>query len=761
MVSQPAFWRRSRSQFNRRHATGGLGRLELLEARAVFSVNLPFPAPVPGATISGVTPHTWVADSSGLYHTATDLAAEWSNCYSAMLAGKSASLTPIQRLEGNAEAVFENTGLRGLSAAELARDREDAQRCFDAVAGAMSSNQAAFGTRPESPLTERTYVWLGRTIQNDASLFELALQGHGLNSPPAARYAGFTNDFQNTVDTTTLYVGGGLGNGEQAIAGFFDDVLLGHSSFPVVFRNGQLVQLNQNAAAEDRLGKATEALDDFMYGRVLQAADFATTAPSSTKSYVPLYHSLVKASRIDVTAAPAGGTMQGLLGAVSTTIAGITPHAWRADASGQFHPVDSAGRVVDLAAEWQGYSALMLAGRGAGLTAVQRLEGNAETIFQHTAIAAVDPRLQSIYREDAQREFDALGAAQTLDFQRYGIDPRAPFTPQTYLTLERTIQSDATLFELAVQGHGLNSPPAARYRGYTNDFQHNVDATTRYVGPGLNRGHNALTDLFDDNVISHVCFPTVWHDGTLVQLNQNANLEDTLDEAVDALNYSAFSGVYTWQDFAGSRVSGTLTDTAGGPLANWVVYADANANGRLDKGEVAARTNSAGDYTLVLVIPDAGGTVAIREIVPEGWRQIAPDAGGARQVAFATPRTTVTGVGFVAQLVSGTVSGTVSDVGGKALAKWKVFADLNNNGRADAGEPSTCTKDDGRYTLIVPATVEGVGTSIRVVLPKGWQQAASSAGSGKVVTIHIGDTVNGFGFTLQPPVKSAGIRRAA
>ena len=257
----------------------------MLEARAVFSVNLPFPAPLPGATISGVTPHTWVADSSGLYHTATDLAAEWSNCYSAMLAGKSSSLTPIQRLEGNAEAVFQNTGLRGLSAAELARDREDAQRCFDAVAGAMSSNQAAFGTRPESPLTERTYVWLGRTIQNDANLFELALQGHG-----------------------------------------------------------------------------------------------------------------------------------------------------------------------------------------------------------------------------------------------------------------------------------LNSPPAARYRGYTNDFQHNVDATTRYVGPGLNRGHNALTDLFDDNVISHVCFPTVWHDGSLVQLNQNANLEDTLDEAVDALNYSAFSGVYTWRDFAGSRVSGTLTE---------------------------------------------------------------------------------------------------------------------------------------------------------------------------------------------------------
>ena len=72
-----------------------------------------------GASVSGtidgssaLTPmaHNWSADSSGLYQTSTNLALEWQGYYQQMLAGQGASLTDIQRLEGNAEAVFENTG---------------------------------------------------------------------------------------------------------------------------------------------------------------------------------------------------------------------------------------------------------------------------------------------------------------------------------------------------------------------------------------------------------------------------------------------------------------------------------------------------------------------------------------------------------------------------------------------------------------------------------------------------------------------------
>ena len=125
-----------------------------------------------------------------------------------------------------------------------------------------------------------------------------------------------------------------------------------------------------------------------------------------------------------------------------------------------------------------------------------------------------------------------------------------PFTSQTYLQLEQTIQSDPTLEELGIQGHGLNNPPAARYFGYTNDFQNNVDTTTKYIGGGLNNNQNALTDFFDDNIISHAPFPVVWKNGKLIQLNQNGAAENTLTQAVTALNNTMFFRVYTSTDFS-------------------------------------------------------------------------------------------------------------------------------------------------------------------------------------------------------------------
>ena len=36
------------------------------------------PGTIPGV-ISGLTAHTWVADTNGMFHTATDLMTEWAN----------------------------------------------------------------------------------------------------------------------------------------------------------------------------------------------------------------------------------------------------------------------------------------------------------------------------------------------------------------------------------------------------------------------------------------------------------------------------------------------------------------------------------------------------------------------------------------------------------------------------------------------------------------------------------------------------------
>jgi hypothetical protein len=67
-------------------------------------------------TIAGLTVHTWTADATGLYGTLTDLGAEWKSDYAAMLSGDAGDLTPLQRLEGNAEAVLENTNATKLTA---------------------------------------------------------------------------------------------------------------------------------------------------------------------------------------------------------------------------------------------------------------------------------------------------------------------------------------------------------------------------------------------------------------------------------------------------------------------------------------------------------------------------------------------------------------------------------------------------------------------------------------------------------------------
>ena len=54
-----------------------------------------------------------------------------------MLAGNGASLTAIQRAEGNAEAVLEATGVTSSRRAQQQKIREDVQRQLDAEAGAM------------------------------------------------------------------------------------------------------------------------------------------------------------------------------------------------------------------------------------------------------------------------------------------------------------------------------------------------------------------------------------------------------------------------------------------------------------------------------------------------------------------------------------------------------------------------------------------------------------------------------------------------
>lgn len=75
-------------------------------------------------------------------------------------------------------------------------------------------------------------------------------------------------------------------------------------------------------------------------------------------------------------------------------------------------------------------------------------------------------------------------------------------------------------------------------------------------------------------------------------------------------------------------------------LRGWVVYADSNDNGRLDRGEARTVSGRNGEYRLAV----AAGTYTIREVVPDGWQTTTPDQ-GAYSVSVAR-RTSVTGADF-------------------------------------------------------------------------------------------------------------------
>ena len=484
------------------------------------------------STVLSINGHTWTADQTCQYQTGPDLAAEWMGYYQTMQAGKAATLNDIQRLEGNAEAVFLNTALSKLSTAQQAVDRADVQREFDALAAAMQTA----GVSLNAPLTQQSYLTVEQTLQSNATLEELAMQGHGLNNPPDARYAGYTNDFQHNVDKTTLYIGGGLNNNKNAITNFFDDNVLSHVPFPVVYKDGALVQLNQNGNAENTLTDAVVALDDGLFYKTYGAADFAAKPSAANKAYVSPALAMVEAAAS--TAVPTGD-IRTLFGVdVSGTITS-TAHNWTANAQGLF--VTSA----DLASEWyNAYVDLVTVG-GKDLTPELRLEANAEAVFLNSGLAHLSAAQQAVDRMDLQRQFDAEFAAMSIA----GINPAATLTDAAYLTVEHTLQGNAQLEELAIQGHGLNKPPSSVYNGYTMDFQNNVDTTTLYVGGGLNNGKPAVQDFLDDNILSHMPFAVIVKNGNVVQLNQDGNPENLGVNAVKALDAAMHTRIYYAADF--------------------------------------------------------------------------------------------------------------------------------------------------------------------------------------------------------------------
>jgi hypothetical protein len=247
------------------------------------------------------------------------------------------------------------------------------------------------------------------------------------------------------ADWATFFVGGGRENGQNAMSAFFDDQILGEWAFPVIAQNGQLVQLNQNGGADGMVQAWTDMINTTLFKQVYVASDF-----SVVKSAVGAVVAVpgIPALPAPALPEPSPGQMLTLFGDTISITQMLNGHNWVADASGLFHT------EADLTLEW--YNLYRQALAGATLTGLQHLEANAEAVFENTGLNDLNEQVQERDREDFQRELDVIATAMG----RLGISTTVPMTVQNYLAIQHVIELDGALHEVALQGHGLNSPPS-------------------------------------------------------------------------------------------------------------------------------------------------------------------------------------------------------------------------------------------------------------------------------------------------------------
>jgi hypothetical protein len=171
-------------------------------------------------------------------------------------------------------------------------------------------------------------------------------------------------------------------------------------------------------------------------------------------------------------------------------------------------------------------------------------------------------------------------------------------------------------------------------------------------------------------------------------------------------------------------------------LAGRKFYIDANKNGKLDTGEVTALTDSNGNYKFSNLNP---GTYVIREALPSGWRaSVAPNVAWSKSVTVSAGQN-VSGINFADTqkvLIAGNVfndanSNKAKDTGEAGLSGWRVYFDLNNDGKFETNEPSTLTDSSGNYHF---GTFSANTFHIRVVPPTGVTGYSTTTPTGGVYT---------------------------
>jgi hypothetical protein len=190
------------------------------------------------------------------------------------------------------------------------------------------------------------------------------------------------------------------------------------------------------------------------------------------------------------------------------------------------------------------------------------------------------------------------------------------------------------------------------------------------------------------------------------QTSPNNSLSNTVSlatgQAATGKNFAATQlGEVVGQIYNDADADG-IKDAGEAPLAGWTVFADADFDGVLDAGEIRTVSNSNGSYVLTLT----PGTYQVRQVFgAPGFRCTTPKLGFYDAVVVTNGSSVIRFFGNTTlTLISGFVfndlnANGIKEPGEIGLSNWRVFADLDGDGRFDISEPYIFTDTRGKYRI--------------------------------------------------------------
>jgi hypothetical protein len=267
--------------------------------------------------------------------------------------------------------------------------------------------------------------------------------------------------------------------------------------------------------------------------------------------------------------------------------------------------------------------------------------------------------------------------------------------------------------------------------GLTNGVNGNrVGVTDPKLGALANNGGPTLTmlPLAGSPAIDHGSNAKIPAGVTTDQRGLARISNGTVD--IGAVEVQQPTGSISGNVFNDANVNGIKDSTEKG-LANFRVYLDLNFDLKYEPGEPTVLSDSSGNYQFKNL---AGGTTyLVAEAFPAGWRVDSPSPAPVVHVPLKAGQS-VTGINFAntqLALISGTVFNDTNgngqrDAGESGLSGWRVYLDLNNDGKFESNETSVLTDAAGNWSFTrVPPGVYVV----RIVAPAGWKTTAPAGGS--------------------------------